>query len=163
MEKPRLAWKKTCSEFFERFALISKYRHRPEKKPYRLTSTANTDPEQWAAIAAAAGEQLGVWCLAQRHLLVVLRMERALDIHSPHLQSLPALDSNLQPFDYESDSLSIRLRLPPIQVPFLPDIGFQLLKRLWSSLCIYIYIYCLYIYIVFIYIFIYVYIFVCSF
>ncbi len=29
----------------------------------------NTHPEQWAAIyAAAPGEQLGVWCLAQGHL-----------------------------------------------------------------------------------------------
>ncbi len=33
------------------------------------THTMNTHPEQWAAIyAAAPGEQLGVWCLAQGHL-----------------------------------------------------------------------------------------------
>ncbi len=30
----------------------------------------------------------------------------------PHLQSLPDRDSNSQPFDYESDSLTIRPRLP---------------------------------------------------
>ncbi len=36
--------------------------------------------------------------------VVVLR--RALDIHSPHLQFLPARDSNSQTFDYESDSLT---------------------------------------------------------
>ncbi len=44
--------------------------------------------------------------------VVVLRVERVLHIHSPHLQFLPARDSNSQPFDYESDSLTIRPRLP---------------------------------------------------
>ncbi len=39
---------------------------------------------------------------------MVLRVERALNIHSPHLQFLPARDSNSQPLDYESDSLTIR-------------------------------------------------------
>ncbi len=77
------------------------------------THTVNTHVEQWAAIyAAAPGEQLGVWCLAQGNLVVVLRVERALDIHSPHRQSLPARDSNPQPFDYEPDSLTIRPQLP---------------------------------------------------
>ncbi len=33
--------------------------------------------------------------------------ERALYIHSPHLQFLPVRDSNSQPFDYESDSLQL--------------------------------------------------------
>ncbi len=32
------------------------------------THTVNTRPEQWAANAAAPGEQLGVRCLAQGHL-----------------------------------------------------------------------------------------------
>ncbi len=32
------------------------------------THTVNTHPEQWAANAAAPGEQLGVRCLAQGHL-----------------------------------------------------------------------------------------------
>ncbi len=50
---------------------------------------------------------LGVWCLAQGHLVMVLKVERALYIHSPHLQSLPDRDSNSQPFDYESDSLPL--------------------------------------------------------
>ncbi len=31
----------------------------------------------------------------------VLRVEKALYIHSPHLQSLPDRDSNSQPFDYD--------------------------------------------------------------
>ncbi len=76
-------------------------------------------------------EQLGVRCLAQGHLsrgieggesswgfgallkgtsVVVLKVERALYIHSappPHLQFLPAWDSNPQPFDYKSNSLPL--------------------------------------------------------
>ncbi len=47
--------------------------------------------------------------------VVVFRVERALYIHSPHLQFLPAQDSNSQPLDYESDSLTIRPRLPLIR------------------------------------------------
>ncbi len=39
--------------------------------------------------------------------VMVLRAERALDIHAPHLQFLPARDSNSQPFDDEFDSLTI--------------------------------------------------------
>ncbi len=73
------------------------------------TDTAvNTHPDQWAAIyAAAPGELLGVRWLAQGHLVVVLKVERALYIHSPHLQFLQARDSNSQPFDYESETLTI--------------------------------------------------------
>ncbi len=49
------------------------------------THTVNTHPEQWAAIyPAAPWEQLEIWCLAQGHLVVVLKVERALYIHSPH-------------------------------------------------------------------------------
>ncbi len=76
------------------------------------THAVNTQPEQWAAIyAAAPGEQLGVRCLAQGHLS--RGIEGGEYIHSPHLQFLLAQDLNSQPFDYESDSLSIRPRLPP--------------------------------------------------
>ncbi len=72
------------------------------------THTVNTHLEQWAAIyVAVPGEQLGVRCLAQVHLVVVLKVERELDIHSPHLQSLPDRESNSQPFNYESDSLPL--------------------------------------------------------
>ncbi len=67
------------------------------------THTVNTHPEQWAAIYAAAhGEQLGVRCLAQGHLSRGIEVERALDIHSPHLQFIKP----------ESHSLTIRPRLP---------------------------------------------------
>ncbi len=67
----------------------------------------NTHPEQWAAIyAAAPGEQLGFGALLKGLTSVmVLSVERVLYIHFPQLQSLPARDSNSQPFDYESDSI----------------------------------------------------------
>ncbi len=44
--------------------------------------------------------------------VVVLRVERALYIHSLHLQFLPDLRREPWPLDYESDSLTIRPRLP---------------------------------------------------
>ncbi len=63
----------------------------------KCTHTAvNTHLEQWAAIyAAVPGEQLGVRCLAQGHLSRGIEGgERALYIHSPHLQFL--LDRRLE-------------------------------------------------------------------
>ncbi len=44
---------------------------------------------------------------------MVLKEERVLVIHSPHLQFLPARDSNSQPLGYKSDSINIRPPLPP--------------------------------------------------
>ncbi len=68
------------------------------------THTVNTHPEQWATIyAAAPGEQFGVRYLAQGHLVVVLKVERAHSLPS----SLPDQNSYSQPFDYESDSLPL--------------------------------------------------------
>ncbi len=67
------------------------------------THTVTTHPEQWAARGAVGGS---VPCSR------VLRVERELYIHSPHLQFLPARDSNPQPLAYESDSLTIKPRLP---------------------------------------------------
>ncbi len=72
------------------------------------THTVNTHtyPEQWAAIyAAAPGEQLG-------HLSRGIEGVESAGYSLPHLQFLPARDSNSQPFDYESDSLTIRPRIP---------------------------------------------------
>ncbi len=51
----------------------------------------NTHTEQWAAIAPAPGEQLGVRALLKGTSVVVLKVERVLFIHNPHLQSLPDL------------------------------------------------------------------------
>ncbi len=48
------------------------------------THTVNTHPEQWAAIyVAAPGDQLGFGALLKGTSVVVLRVERALYIHSP--------------------------------------------------------------------------------
>ncbi len=91
------------------------------------THTMNThNPEQWAAIyAAVPGEQSGVQCLAQgSHLSCGIEDgERALYIHSPHLQFLPARDSNSQPLGYESDSLTIRPQLPRGILVYIVYIG----------------------------------------
>ncbi len=58
------------------------------------------------------GSSWGFSALLKGTSVMVLRVKRALDIHSPNLRFLLARDSNLQPFDYESDSLTIRPRLP---------------------------------------------------
>ncbi len=65
------------------------------------THTVNTHPEQWAAFyAAAPGEQLGVRCLAQRHLSRGIEGgESAVHSLPPRLQFLPAWDPNSQTLD----------------------------------------------------------------
>ncbi len=45
--------------------------------------------------------------------VVVLRVERALDIHSPTYNPCRTRDSNPQPSGYKSNSLTIRPRPPP--------------------------------------------------
>ncbi len=80
---------------------------------WTYTHTVNTHPEQWAGIyAAAPGEQLGVRCLAQGHLSRGIEGWESSGHSLPHLQFLTARDSNSQPFDYDSDSLTIRPQLP---------------------------------------------------
>ncbi len=77
------------------------------------THTMNTHPEQWTAInAEAPGEQLrGLVPCSKAPQSWYWRWKRVL--YYPHLQFLLARDSNSQPLDYESDSLTIRPRLPP--------------------------------------------------
>ncbi len=58
------------------------------------TQSSGQPVKLWCPGSSALGAQ----CLAQGHLVVVLKVERALDIHSPHLQFLPDRDSNSQPF-----------------------------------------------------------------
>ncbi len=69
------------------------------------------------------GRSWGFGALLKGTSVVVLRVERALDIHSPHLQFLPARDMNSQPLDYKSNSLIIRPQLPRIfEETYLIDI-----------------------------------------
>ncbi len=58
------------------------------------------------------GSSWGFSALLKGSSVVVLKVERALDIHSPHQQFLP--DPRLEPATsgYKSDALSIRPRLP---------------------------------------------------
>ncbi len=53
------------------------------------THTVNTHPEQWAAIAPAPGEQLGVQCLAQGHLSHGIEGGESA-VHSQSPSSIPA-------------------------------------------------------------------------
>ncbi len=59
----------------------------------------HTHPEQWAAIyAAVPGSSLGLGALLKGTEVMVLRVEKVLDIHSPHLQFLPDLRLKLATF-----------------------------------------------------------------
>ncbi len=61
--------------------------------PSKCTLTAvNTHLEQWAAIFRRPGSSWGIGALLKGLTsVVVLKVERALVIHSPHRQSLPDL------------------------------------------------------------------------
>ncbi len=61
--------------------------------PSKCTLTAvNTHPEQWAAMLRRPGSSWGIGALLKGLTsVVVLRVERALVIHSPHRQSQPDL------------------------------------------------------------------------
>ncbi len=51
--------------------------------------TVNTHPQQWAVIAPAPGEQLGVRCLAQGHLIHDIEGGESA-VHSQSPPSIPA-------------------------------------------------------------------------
>ncbi len=73
------------------------------------THTVNTHPEQWAAIyVAAPGEQLGARCLAQGYLNHSIEGGESAghSLPPPTIPASPRLELN--PLDYESDSLTIR-------------------------------------------------------
>ncbi len=81
----------------------------PSKVHTHTHTAVNTHPEQWAAIyAAAPGEQLGFWCLAQGHFSRGIEGGES----TVHLQFLPD----------KSNSLTIRPRLPLLYLinPFSP-------------------------------------------
>ncbi len=74
----------------------------------------HTHREQWTH-SRRSGQPFMLWhprsswgfgALLKGTSVMVSRVERALYIHSPHLQFLLGQDSNWQPFDYESDSLT---------------------------------------------------------
>ncbi len=48
------------------------------------------------------GSSWGFGALLKGTYVVVLKVESVMYIHSPHLQFLPARESNLQPLGYES-------------------------------------------------------------
>ncbi len=72
----------------------------------------NTHPEQWAAMLRRPGSSWGFGALLKDTSVVVLKEERALVIHSPINNPCRTWDSNPQPLDYKSDSLTITPRLP---------------------------------------------------
>ncbi len=79
------------------YPILSAHTHTQQ---WTRTHSVNTHPEQWAAIyAAAPGEQLGFGALLKNTSVMVLRVKRALYIHSPpHLQFLPDLRLELTTF-----------------------------------------------------------------
>ncbi len=64
------------------------------------THTVNTHPEQWAASAAALGEQLGVRCLAQGHLSRGIECGERWTFTPPTYNSCRTWDSNPRPLGY---------------------------------------------------------------
>ncbi len=77
--------------------------------PSKCTLTAvNTHPEQWAAILRRPGSSWGIGALLKGLTsVVVLKVERALVIHSPHRQSLP--DLGIEPATFATFGLQVQL------------------------------------------------------
>ncbi len=87
----------------------------PSKVRTHSSEHTHTHPEQWAAIyAAAPGSSWGFGTLLKCTSVVVLKVERVLDIHSPHRQSLPDLRLEPATLAHKSDTLTIRPRITPI-------------------------------------------------
>ncbi len=59
------------------------------------------------------GSNWGFGALLKGTSVMVLKVERVLFIHNPHLQSLPVRESNQQPSGYKPNSLTARPQLPP--------------------------------------------------
>ncbi len=92
-------------------------------QPSMVTHTRNacsafTHPKcTHTAVNTHPGSSWGFGAFLKGISVVVLKVERVLYIHSPHRQSLPARDSNLQPFDYESNSLPLGHYFPVLVIP----------------------------------------------
>ncbi len=105
-----------------------KCKHTPGAVDTHTPGAVNTHLEQSAAILLWRPESSwGFGSLLKGTSVVVLSVERALYIHSPHLQSLPARDLNSQPFNYKSDSLTIWPRLALKCVMYISSIVFNTL------------------------------------
>ncbi len=114
IKKHLATWKNTLREQ-EEVAQISTHISESDIQPYSEfvlyilpIQSAHTHTHQWTHThthtpwthtrsseqpfmpCTAPGEQLGVRCLAQGHLVVVLKVERALYIYSPPLPTIPA-------------------------------------------------------------------------
>ncbi len=81
----------------------------------------NTHPEQWAAMLQRPGSSWGFGALLKDTSVVVLKEEKVLVIHSPTNNPCRTWDSNPQPLDYKSDSLTIRPRLPPFSIAMVGE------------------------------------------
>ncbi len=74
---------------------------------YSLHLPVNTHPEQWAAMLQRPGSSWGFGALLKDTSVMVLKEDTP-----PTNNPCRTWDSNPQPSAYESDSLSIRPRLP---------------------------------------------------
>ncbi len=89
------------------------------------------------------GSSWGFSALLKDTSVVVLKEERALVIHSPTNNHCRTRDSNPQPLDYESNSLTIRPRLPHvysyIEVAMCPSSSFYSSSSwlVWICLALY--------------------------
>ncbi len=89
--------------------LCSAFNHPSAHTPWTHTPWTHTRSSGQPFMLQHPGSSWGFSVLLKGTSVVVLRV---LVIHSPHLQFLPARDSNSQPLVYESDSLTIRPQLP---------------------------------------------------
>ncbi len=91
------------------------------KRSHTVVNT-RTHPEQWAAIyAAVPEEQLWVQCLAQGDLVGIEGGREHCTFTPPTYNPYCIWDMNSQPFDYKSDSLTIRLR-PPLNMSLMLNV-----------------------------------------
>ncbi len=77
------------------------------------------------------GSSWGFGALLKGTSVVVLKVERALYIHSPTYNSCRTGDSNSQSLGYESDSLTIRPRLPHKWTEYYSEYYYQSIIRLY--------------------------------
>ncbi len=87
--------------------------------PSKCTLTAvNTHPEQWAAMLRRPGSSWGIGALLKGLTsVVVLKVERALVIHSPHRQFLPDLGIEPATFGLQVQLSNHKATAAPVRLP----------------------------------------------